>query len=86
MASIAAPVANIYSVLTGQAYNHLLEMLKNDSLLNRNLRDDFNPQKDDYDVLTFFEVKKTKVKKKVAYVGSIHVSLVSLYLNIGDER
>ena len=61
MASVAGPIANIYSILTGQPRNDLLKMLTKDSLFNEELIDDFNPQKDDYDVITFFENKMTDV-------------------------
>ena len=62
MATVATPVANIYSILTGQPRNDLLKTLEKDSLFNEELIDNFNPQKDDYDVVTFFEARVTDVK------------------------
>jgi hypothetical protein len=84
MASIAEPVANIYSVLTGQPRNNLLEMLRKGSLFNEELIDDFNPQKDDYEVLTFFETRFTDltIKKTAFRLFPQVTSMVSFYQGV----
>ncbi|KID81326.1 kinesin [Metarhizium guizhouense ARSEF 977] len=62
--SIAAPVANIFSLLTDQARNELLPKLIRDPFFNRELTENFNTQKDDYEVRTFCETESSNIRVK----------------------
>ncbi|MCJ1355726.1 MAG: hypothetical protein MMC33_005718 [Icmadophila ericetorum] len=61
-AATAKYVANIASIFTGEPRNNLLSALKCGSLYNEATIDDFNPQIGSYDVVSFFETRKTNVK------------------------
>jgi hypothetical protein len=61
-AATAKIVANIASVFTGEPRNSLLATLERSSLYNEATTDDFNPQTGGYQVVSFFETRKTDIK------------------------
>ena len=73
-AGIADSAAKFCSALTGQTRNSLLRALTKHSLLNEISKDQFRPQLNDYEVLTFIETQKMGVKK-LRYFP--HTSMVS---------
>ncbi|KAF8536938.1 hypothetical protein BDD12DRAFT_848775 [Trichophaea hybrida] len=68
-------VANILSAVSGGLQNSLLSTLKQNSVLNEIIRDNFCSQKEDYDVITFFETLPMKVKV-VSWIGSRSVPML----------
>lgn len=63
-AAAAERVCTIISVFTGEPRNSLLATLRDGSLYNEATTDDFNPQMANYDVVSFFEERKTDLKIK----------------------
>ena len=53
--------ANICSALTGEAKNSLLEQLQRNSILNEISTDQLSNQMNDYEVLTYYETRMTKL-------------------------
>ena len=76
-AGLATPIANAFSLLTGQPRNDLLKMLRKDSLFTKELTENFNPQKDDYEVRTFFETEFTEVRLRSWRIFPQITSMVS---------
>ena len=65
-------VANICSGLTGGSRNSLLKQLERNSILREISTEQFGPQIENYDILTYFETKLTKVViGKVAFFPQI---------------
>ena len=73
-AGIAESAAKFCSALTGQTRNSLLQTLTKHSLLNEVSTDQFRPQLNDYEVLTYIETLKMNVKN-LRYLP--HTSMVS---------
>ena len=63
-AGVADVASKICSGLTGEPTNSLLDTLKKDSLLNEISSDQFNHQIHNYEILSFYETRKTDVKIK----------------------
>lgn len=55
-------VANIFSALSGQPKNALLETLKKGSFINEMITEDFSPQSANYETNTYWEKRKTGLK------------------------
>ncbi len=62
-AGIAESAAKFCSALTGRARNSLLQTLTKHSLLNEVSKDQFRPQLNDYEVLTYMETQKMSVRR-----------------------
>lgn len=60
--SIAAPVANIFSLLMDKVRDKLLAKLTRDPFFSRELTENFNAQKGDYEVRTFCETEPSNIK------------------------
>lgn len=54
-------------------------MLTKDSLFNKELIENFNPQKDDYEVRTFFETEYTNIKVKSWKIVPQFTSMVGVF-------
>lgn len=63
-AGFAKHLANMFSVVTGEPRNNLLETLNRGSLFNETTSDDFTVQLNDYKVISYFEMRKTYVRVK----------------------
>ena len=74
-AGIAESAAKFCSALTGQTRNSLLQTLTKNSLLNEVSEDQFRPQLNDYEVLSYMETLKMGVKKNLRHLP--HTSMVS---------
>ena len=74
-AGIAESAAKFCSALTGQTRNSLLQTLTKHSLLNEISKDQFRPQLNDYEVLSYMETLKMGVKKTFRHLP--HTSMVS---------
>jgi hypothetical protein len=61
-AAAARSIANIYSALSGQPRNALLETLSKGSFINETITEDFNPQLANYEANTYWEKRKTDLK------------------------
>ncbi|KAL8729216.1 MAG: hypothetical protein Q9181_005069 [Wetmoreana brouardii] len=61
-AGVAEAAAMVYSAVTGQPRNKLLDSLKKKSLINELSSDQFRHQMNDYEVLSFIERRKMPVK------------------------
>lgn len=61
-AETAQLLANIVSVFTGEPRNNLLSTLKRNSLYNEAITDDFTAQVNSYEIISFYEGRKTDVK------------------------
>lgn len=55
-------IANILSVFTGQPRNDLLATLEKNSVYHEIIKDDFNPQLNDYEVVSYCEERPTSIK------------------------
>lgn len=73
-------VANIGSALTGNPKNSLLSQLRKKSFLNDLTIDMFSQQTNDYEILSYFETKKTTVKVKNRTILPKTISIVSKLL------
>ena len=61
-AAAAKSVANIFSALSGQPRNSLLETLSTGSFINETLTEDFNPQLANFAALSYWERRKTDLR------------------------
>jgi hypothetical protein len=61
-ATTAGFIASIASICTGEPRNNLLSTLKRRSLYNEATTDDFNKQLSKYDVVSFYEERRTSMK------------------------
>lgn len=61
-AAMGKVLANILSVFTGQPRNNLLSTLEKKSLYHEVINDDFNPQLNDFEVVSYCEERPTSIK------------------------
>ena len=61
-AGVAETIANVYSALSGDPRNTLLESLKNKSLITELSSDQFRHQLNDYEVLSLIERRRTPIR------------------------
>lgn len=83
-ATHADRIASVLSVITGQTKNTLLKALSKGSFLNEATTDQFRPQLNDYKVLTFYESKKTPLKKSWGWARSLTSAFVSIRSSLGQ--
>lgn len=80
--------ANIILTVGGSVSNNLLHTIEKDSAFARNLSGDFRHQLDDYRILTFFETRKTKLKKSWffgRYLKALVVDSTSAKMQVHQE-
>ena len=70
-------MANIGSALTGNPKNSLLSQLKKKSFLNDLTIDLFSQQSEDYEILSYFETRKTTIRVKYRPIVPKTISIVS---------
>ncbi|KAG8534345.1 uncharacterized protein KY384_001189 [Bacidia gigantensis] len=75
-AGLADFAANICGSVSGSPKNSLLQQLKGKSLLNEIALDQFSHQTSDYEIISYYETKMTKVKIKGRRVMPKAVSMV----------
>jgi len=88
-ATLGRVTANIISAIGGTVTNNLLRYLEKHSVLTQNLNEDFSYQQEDYRVVTFFEARKTKMKKTGifgTYISAIVVDAKSAKLGLGGRE
>ncbi|KAH6706632.1 Alpha/Beta hydrolase protein [Leptodontidium sp. MPI-SDFR-AT-0119] len=82
--------ANITTAVTGSVRNDLLKSLSKDSVLTQNTNDDFRHYWDDYQVLSFYETKATRVKRLGGILGfilnTVVVDINSAKLGLGGRH
>lgn len=75
-ADVGNLIANVGSAITGNPKNSLLDQLKKKSFLNDLTIDMFSQQSNDYEILSYFETKKTAVKVKNRRILPKTISIV----------
>lgn len=75
-ADVGSFIANVGSAVTGSPKNSLLNQLKRKSFLNDLTIDMFSQQSNDYEILSYFETKKTAVKVKNRMILPKTISIV----------
>lgn len=81
--------ANIITTIGGKVSNDLLLYLEKDSVLTQNTNDDFRHQVEDYRIVTFFETRKTRLKRSGflgVYLNTIVVDAKSAKLGVGSRE
>ena len=73
-ASVGKFVANIASSVTGTPTNSLLDQLQERSFLNEMTLDLFSEQTSDYEILSYFETKRTDITVKIKFFGKWKLS------------
>ncbi|KAF8530880.1 hypothetical protein BDD12DRAFT_767720, partial [Trichophaea hybrida] len=80
---------NIVTTLGGKVSNDLLLYLEKDSVLTQNTNDDFRHQVEDYRFVSFFETRKTRLKKSGflgLYLNVIVVDAKSAKMGVGSRE
>ena len=87
-ADTAKTWASVISVFTGETRNSLLSTLKAGSLYNEATADDFKPQMQNYEVVSFFEQRMVEVKvlrlRVLPQITSMVSKLPAIQINVAD--
>lgn len=76
-AAVLKSVANIFSALSGQPRNALLQTLKKGSFINEMITEDFNPQSADYEANAYWEKRKTDLKIRTIHTFRVLPQITS---------